>query len=209
VNARNNDYDPSALVIDQIYPIPADKLPARTKALEELLIGHGLLTQEAIDRVTAAYEQEISPLLGAQVVAHAWSDPTFKEALLSDATEACRSLGIGGLQGEYMVAVENTATVHNVVVCTLCSCYPWPVLGLPPKWYKYPEYRAQIVMHPRLVLKQTFGLDLPPSVEIRVWDSSSEIRYFVLPQRPSGTEDLSESELIPLVRRELMIGVAR
>jgi len=202
-------YDSDTRVVDHLYPIPEDKLPARTKALEQLLIDRDLLSLDAVDQVTAAYEEEISPLLGARVVARAWSDSTFKTALLHDATKACRSLGIGGLQGEYMVAVENTATTHNVVVCTLCSCYPWPVLGLPPKWYKHPEYRAQVVLSPRATLKETFGLDLPSGIEVMVWDSSSEIRYFVLPQRPSGTEDLTEEELVPLVRRELLIGVAR
>ena len=145
--------------------------------------------------------------LGASVVAKAWSDPEFKARLVADATAACAELGIGGLQGEDMVVVENTDTVHNVITCTLCSCYPWPVLGLPPNWYKDPAFRARIVREPRTVLGDDFGFDVPDSVEIRVWDSSSEMRYWVLPQRPAGTEGLDEKALAALVTRDSMIGV--
>jgi nitrile hydratase len=191
------------------YPLPEEEIAARVRALESLLIEKGLLSSDAIDRVVSAYERDIGPLLGARVVARAWVDPEFKQRLLADATAACRELGIGGLQGEHMVCVENTPIVHNVVVCTLCSCYPWPVLGLPPNWYKSPAYRARIVIEPRRVLREDFGLDIPDSVEIRVWDSSAETRYFVLPERPPGTEGWTEEELASLVTREALIGVAR
>ncbi|GBD14753.1 Low-molecular weight cobalt-containing nitrile hydratase subunit alpha [bacterium HR25] len=191
------------------YPLPEEEIAARVRALESLLIEKGLLSSDAIDRVVSAYERDIGPLLGARVVARAWVDPEFRQRLLADATAACRELGIGGLQGEHMVCVENTPTVHNVVVCTLCSCYPWPVLGLPPNWYKSPAYRARIVIEPRRVLREDFGLDIPDSVEIRVWDSSAETRYFVLPERPPGTEGWTEEELASLVTREALIGVAR
>jgi nitrile hydratase len=147
-------------------------------------------------------------LNGARAVARAWVDAEFKKRLLTDATAALRELGIGGLQGEHMVAVENTPSVHNVVVCTLCSCYPWPVLGLPPAWYKSPPYRSRMVKEPRTVLGE-FGVSVDPGVEIRVWDSSAEIRYLVLPERPSGTEGMSEAELAALVTRDTMIGVAK
>ena len=153
------------------------------------------------------YENEVGPQLGAGVVAKAWTDPDFKARLLEDATKACAELGIGGLQGEDMVVVENTDTVHNVITCTLCSCYPWPVLGLPPNWYKDPQYRAAITREPRKVLREAFSFEVPESVEVRVWDSSSEMRYWVLPQRPAGTEGWSEEQLLALVTRESMIGV--
>ena len=193
-------------------PISGDELraeqeiAARVKALEALLIEKGVLSTEVVDRVGEIYEREVGPQLGAKVVARAWSDPEFKQRLLDDASAACRELGIGGLQGEDMVAVENTDTVHHAIVCTLCSCYPWPVLGLPPNWYKHPAYRSRIVREPRVVLRE-FGLDLPSTVEIRVWDSSSELRYWVLPQRPAATEGLNEEELARLVTRDSMIGV--
>jgi len=190
-------------------PIPTAEVPARVNALEQLLIEQGLVTASAIDKIAATFERDISPRLGAKVVARAWVDERFRAELLEDATSACRSMGIGGAQGEYMVAVANTSTVHNVVVCTLCSCYPWPVLGLPPNWYKYPQYRASIVNEPRRVLRDDFGLTLEPDVEIRIWDSSSEIRYFVLPERPADTAGLAEHELAELVTRDAMIGVAR
>jgi nitrile hydratase len=154
------------------------------------------------------YENDIGPMNGARVVARAWTDPAYKQRLLTNATAAIGELGIGGLQGEHMVVVENTPAVHNVVVCTLCSCYPWPVLGLPPTWYKMAPYRSRMVIDPRGVL-QEFGLDLPEAVEVRVWDSSAEIRYMVLPERPQGTAHMSEQELAQLVTRDTMIGVAR
>jgi nitrile hydratase subunit alpha len=183
-----------------------EEIAARVKALEALMIEKGIMTTEAIDRLAEIYETEVGPQLGAKVVAKAWSDPEFKARLLANATEACAELGIGGLQGEDMVVVEDSDTVHNVIVCTLCSCYPWPVLGLPPNWYKYPAYRSSIVRAPRRVLREDFGYDVPDTVEIRVWDSSSEMRYWVLPRRPSGTEDLDEKALAALVTRDSMIG---
>jgi len=182
------------------------EITARVKALEALLIEKGVMTTEAVDRLAEIYENEVGPQLGAGVVAKAWTDPDFKARLLEDGTKACAELGIGGLQGEDMVVVENTGTVHNVIACTLCSCYPWPVLGLPPNWYKDPAYRARIVREPRMVLREDFGLDIADSTEIRVWDSSSEMRYWVLPQRPAGTEHLDEKALAALVTRDAMIG---
>ena len=183
-----------------------EEIAARVKALEALMIEKGIMTTEAVDRLAEIYENEVGPQLGAGVVAKAWTDPDFKARLLEDATTACADVGIGGLQGEDMVVVENTDTVHNVITCTLCSCYPWPVLGLPPNWYKDPAYRSRIVREPRTVLREAFGLDVPDTVEIRVWDSSSEMRYWVLPQRPAGTEELDEKALAALVTRDAMIG---
>ena len=180
----------------------------RVKALESLLVEKGLVASDAVDQLVAAYEEDIGPLSGARVVARAWVDPEYKRRLLADATPAIAELGIGGMQGENMVALENTPEVHNVVVCTLCSCYPWPVLGLPPAWYKAPAYRARTVVEPRAVLSE-MGLELDGSVEVRVWDSSAEIRYLVIPQRPAGTDDLPEEELAALVTRDSMIGVAQ
>ncbi|MGA9870519.1 MAG: nitrile hydratase subunit alpha [Rhodococcus sp. (in: high G+C Gram-positive bacteria)] len=181
---------------------------ARVKALESMLIEKGLLTTGMVDRMVDIYENEVGPQLGAMVIAKAWADPEFKARLLADTTEACRDLGIAGLQGEHMVALEDTDDVHHAVVCTLCSCYPWPVLGLPPNWYKEPQYRSRMVREPRAVLAEEFGYVVPESTEIRVWDSSSEIRYWVLPQRPAGTEGWSEEQLAALVTRDSMIGVA-
>ena len=185
-----------------------EEIAARVKALESILIEKGIMTTAAVDRLVEIYENEVGPQLGAKVVARAWTDPVFKQRLLADATKACADFGIGGLQGEDMVVVENTADVHNVIVCTLCSCYPWPVLGLPPNWYKEPAYRSRIVKEPRKVLREDFGYELSDSVEVRVWDSSSEMRYWVLPVRPAGTDALSEAELASLVTRDSMIGVA-
>ena len=190
-------------------PVSEAEVAARAKALESLLVEKGLISTDAIDKVVSAYESDIGPMLGAKVVARAWSDPEFKEQLLEDANAACEQLDIGGMQGEHMVAIENSAQVHNVVVCTLCSCYPWPVLGLPPNWYKYPQYRSRMVIEPRKVLKEEFGLDIDESVDIHVWDSSAEIRYFVLPERPEGTEGMPEEELASLVTRDSMIGVGK
>jgi len=188
-------------------PRSQEEIAARVKALESIMIEKGMMTTEAIDRFAEIYENEVGPQLGASVVAKAWTDPEFKKRLVEDATEACAELGIGGLQGEDMVVVENTETVHNVIVCTLCSCYPWPTLGLPPNWYKQPAYRSRIVREPRKVLREDFGYDIPDSVEIRVWDSSSEMRYWVLPLRPDGTDGMSEKDLAALVTRDSMIGV--
>ena len=184
-----------------------EEIAARVKALESILIEKGIMTTAAVDRLVEIYENEVGPQLGAKVVARAWTDPGFKQRLLADATKACADFGIGGLQGEDMVVVENTADIHNVIVCTLCSCYPWPVLGLPPNWYKEPAYRSRIVKEPRKVLREDFGYELPDSVDVRVWDSSSEMRYWVLPTRPAGTDALSEAELAGLVTRDSMIGV--
>lgn len=183
-----------------------EEIAARVKALEAMLIEKGIMTTEAVDRLAEIYEHEVGPQLGAGAVAKAWSDPAYRARLLEDATKACAELGIGGLQGEDLVVVENTDDVHNVITCTLCSCYPWPVLGLPPNWYKDPAYRSRIVREPRAVLRDDFGVAIADSTEIRVWDSSSEMRYCVLPQRPAGTEGLSEEELAALVTRDSMIG---
>jgi nitrile hydratase len=184
-----------------------EEIAARVKALESILIEKGIMTTAAVDRLVEIYENEVGPQLGAKVVARAWTDPGFKQRLLADATKACADFGIGGLQGEDMVVVENTADIHNVIVCTLCSCYPWPVLGLPPNWYKEPAYRSRIVKEPRKVLREDFGYEVPDSVEVRVWDSSSEMRYWVLPTRPAGTDAFGEAELAGLVTRDSMIGV--
>jgi nitrile hydratase len=183
-------------------------LEDRVQKLEALLVAKGLVATETLEKLASTYENDIGPVNGARVVAKAWTDPAYKQRLLTDATAAIGELGIGGLQGEHMVIVENTPQVHNVVVCTLCSCYPWPVLGLPPTWYKSAPYRSRVAIDPRGVLRE-FGVELPESVEVRVWDSSAEIRYMVLPERPQGTENLSEAELAQLVSRDSMIGVAR
>jgi nitrile hydratase len=184
-----------------------EEIAARVKALESLMIERGLMTVEAIDKMAEVYEHEVGPQHGARVVAKAWTDPEFKRRLTDNATAACGELGISGLQGEHMVVVENSEKVHNVIVCTLCSCYPWPVLGLPPNWYKLPAYRARIVREPRKVLAEDFEFPVPDDVEIRVWDSSAEVRYWVLPERPAGTENFSEEELAALVTRDSIIGV--
>jgi nitrile hydratase len=183
-------------------------LDVRTRALESLLYEKGLLTPAAVDTLIGAFEQDLGPMNGARVVARAWVDPAYRHRLLDDGAAAIAELGYGGLQAEHLVAVENTPQVHNVVCCTLCSCYPWPVLGLPPRWYKDPAYRARIVLEPRAVLAE-LGLELDDDVELRVWDSSSEVRYLVLPERPEGTEGLSEEKLAGLVTRDAMIGVAK
>jgi len=190
------------------HPQPLSRAALRAKAIESLLVEKGLITADVIDRVVAMYEKEVGPLNGAKVVARAWTDPAYKRRLLKDATAAIAELGFGGIQGEHMMVVENTPAVHNVICCTLCSCYPWPVLGLPPSWYKSLAYRSRIVREPRVVLHE-FGLDLPPAVEVRVWDSSAEMRYMVLPERPANTAGLTEAELAGLVTRDALIGVAR
>ena len=180
----------------------------RTRALESLLIEKGLLTTDLIDEVVQKYEKDVGPLNGTKVVARAWSDPDYKRRLLKDGTAAIAELGFGDAQGSKIVVLENTSSVHHVVVCTLCSCYPWSVLGLPPSWYKSYAYRSRVVREPRAVLRE-FDLDLPDSVEIRVWDSNSDLRYMVLPERPVGTEDHTEEQLVSLVTRDSMIGVAK
>lgn len=180
----------------------------RAKALEALLVEKGLISTDAIDVIVRQYESDIGPLNGARVVARAWTDPAYRQRLLQDGTAAVAEMGYTGRQGAEMVILENTPTVHNVVVCTLCSCYPWPVLGLPPTWYKSYAYRSRVVREPRAVLAE-FGLELPAEVEVRVWDSNSEVRYMVLPEQPPHTEHLSAEELTMLVTRDAMIGVAK
>lgn len=180
----------------------------RTEALEQLLTERGLIDPKAMDGLITTYETGVGPLNGAKVVARAWTDPEYRRRLLDDGTAAIKELGFSGPQGEHIVVVENTATTHNVVVCTLCSCYPWPVLGLPPSWYKDPAYRARVVKEPRTVLSE-MGLELGDDVRITVHDSTSEVRWFVLPERPVGTEHLSEEQLVPLVTRDAMVGVAK
>ena len=186
--------------------VPSD-MALRVKALESLLVEKGLVDPAALDAIIETYEHQVGPRNGARVVARAWSDSAYKERLLKDATQVIAELGFAGRQGEHMVVVENHSGVHNLVVCTLCSCYPWAVLGLPPVWYKSSPYRSRAVIDPRGVLKE-FGLELPDDVEIRVWDSTAEIRYLVLPERPAGSEGMSEKELAELVTRDAMIGVA-
>lgn len=188
-------------------PDPEPYPQLRTKALESLLVEKGLISTDAVDALVRLYEQDIGPLRGARVVARAWTDPAYKRRLLADGAAAIAELGIEGMKSQ-LVVVENTPDVHNMVVCTLCSCYPWAVLGLPPTWYKSFPYRSRAVIEPRAVLRE-FGLELSGDVEVRVWDSSSEVRYMVLPERPAGTEDLSEDDLAALVSRDSMIGVAQ
>ena len=190
------------------HSTPPSDTALRVKALESLLIEKGLVDPAALDVLIDTYENKVGPRNGAAVVARAWSDPEYKARLLADGSAAIAELGFTGRQGEHMVVVENTPDVHNMVVCTLCSCYPWTVLGLPPVWYKASPYRARVVKEPRKVLAE-FGVTLPEDVEIRVWDSTSEIRYLVLPERPPGTEGLSEAELAALVTRDSMIGTGR
>jgi len=187
---------------------PPPDVALRVKALESLLVEKGLVDPAALDALIDAFEHKIGPRNGARVVARAWTDPAFKKRLFHDATAAIAELGYGGLQGEHMVAVENSPKVHNLVVCTLCSCYPLPILGLPPVWYKSAPYRSRAVIEPRGVLDE-FGLKLPDDVEIRVWDSTAEIRYLVVPERPAGTENMNEDELAALVTRDAMIGTAK
>ena len=187
--------------------VPSDPT-LRVKALESLLVEKGLVDPAALDALIDNYEHKVGPRNGARVVARAWVDPAYKKRLFADATNAIAELGYGGRQGEHMVVVENTPAIHNVVVCTLCSCYPWSVLGLPPVWYKSAPYRSRAVIDPRGVLRE-FGLELSENVEVRVWDSTAELRYLVLPERPAGSEKLSEEELAALVTRDAMIGVAQ
>lgn len=197
---------------DQDHPhehqaVPSD-LTLRVKALESLLVDKGLVDRAALDAVVDTYETKIGPRNGAQVVARAWVDPAYKKRLLTDATAAIAELGYTGGQGEDMVVLENAPKVHNLVVCTLCSCYPWPILGLPPVWYKSAPYRSRAVIDPRGVLRE-FGLEIAEDVEVRVWDSTAEVRYLVLPERPAGTERLTEEQLAGLVTRDSMVGVAK
>jgi nitrile hydratase len=199
-----HDHDPHDHDHGQEMPETA----LRVKALESLLVEKGLVDPAALDAIVDAYENKIGPRNGARIVARAWTDAGYKARLMKDATAAIAEFGYSGAQGEHMVVVENTPAVHNLVVCTLCSCYPWPVLGLPPVWYKSSAYRARAVIDPRGVLRD-FGLSLPDGVAVRVWDSTAEIRYLVLPERPAGTDGLSAEALADLVTRDAMIGTAR
>jgi nitrile hydratase subunit alpha len=187
---------------------PPSDIALRVKALESLLVEKGLVDPAALDAIVDYYETKVGPRNGARVVAKAWSDPAYRARLMVDATVAIAELGYTGGQGEHMVAVENTPAIHNLVVCTLCSCYPWPVLGLPPVWYKSAPYRSRAVIDPRGVLAE-FGTELPADVEVRVWDSTAEVRYLVIPERPPGTDGLDEAALAALVTRDGMIGTAR
>jgi len=199
--ARSRDHDHDHQVV------PSD-LTLRVKALESLLVEKGLVDRAALDALVDTYETKIGPRNGAKMVARAWTDPAYKKRLLTNSSAALAELGYTGTQGEDMVVVENTPEVHNLVVCTLCSCYPWPVLGLPPVWYKSAPYRSRAVIDPRGVLRE-FGLELAENVEVRVWDSTAELRYLILPERPAGTDKLSEEELAALVTRDSMVGVAK
>jgi nitrile hydratase len=199
---HDHDHEPGE------HGAPLTDLQLRVRALESLLIDKGLVEPAALDALIDTYETKVGPRNGARVVAKAWVDPAYRQRLLTDATEAIAELGYIGRQGEDMVVLENTPTVHNMVVCTLCSCYPWPVLGLPPVWYKSAPYRSRAVIDPRGVLRE-FGVSVGDDVEVRVWDSTAELRYLVLPERPGGTDGMSEEQLAELVTRDAVIGVAR
>jgi nitrile hydratase subunit alpha len=201
--AQEHDHDP-----DHDHQVVPSDPALRVKALESLLVEKGLVDRAALDAIVDAYEHKIGPRNGARVVARAWVDPAYKQRLLTNATAAIAELGYGGAEGEQMLVVENTPKVHNLVVCTLCSCYPWPVLGLPPVWYKSAPYRSRAVIDPRGLLRE-FGLQLPDDVEVRVWDSTADLRYLVLPERPPGSEGLSEEALAAWVSRDSMIGTAK
>ena len=190
------------------HPEPLAPIEARVAAMEAVLVELGLFDAATLDAIVENFEHNLGPMNGARVVARAWVDPGYRERLLAAATEAIAELGYGGAEGDHMVVVENTADIHNLVVCTLCSCYPWPTLGLPPKWYKSPAYRSRAVREPRVLLAE-MGTPLPDDVEIRVWDSSAEVRYLVLPQRPPGTDGFTEEQLAAVVTRDSMIGVQR
>ena len=190
------------------HPEELAPVEARIAAIEAVLVEKGILDVDAVDAIVAHFEDNLGPMNGAKVVARAWADPEYKARLMSNGTAAIAELGFSGPEGEHMVVVENRPDIHNLVVCTLCSCYPWPTLGLPPKWYKAPAYRARAVREPRKLLAE-MGTVIPDDVEIRVWDSSAEARYLVLPMRPAGTDDLSEEQLAGIVTRDSMIGVQR
>ena len=190
---------------ESAHRAPLTDVQLRVRALESLLVEKGAVNPETLDAIIDHFENKVGPHIGASIVARAWTDPDFRERLLADASATMAELGYTGIEGSHMVVVENTGTVHNLVVCTLCSCYPWPVLGLPPNWYKSTPYRARAVRDPRGMLKE-FGLELDEDTEVRVWDSNAEIRYLVLPARPDGTEDMSEEELQELITRDSMVG---
>jgi nitrile hydratase len=193
---------------DHHHPEDLAPVEARIAAIEAVLVEKGVLDVAAVDQIVAHFEDNLGPMNGARVVARAWTDPEYKARLLKDGTAAVAELGFGGPEGEHIVVLENTPDVHNLVVCTLCSCYPWPILGLPPKWYKAPAYRSRAVREPRMVLAE-LGTVIADDVEVRVWDSSAEARYLVLPMRPAGTDGLSEEQLAGVVTRDSMIGVQR
>jgi len=192
---------------ENAHKTPPSETQLRVKALESLLTEKGLVEQETLDALIDYYENKVGPQNGARVVARAWTDPEFKQRLLEDASTTLAEMGYSGLEGSHMLVKENTGKIHNLVVCTLCSCYPWPTLGLPPNWYKSAPYRARAVREPRALLKE-FGVTISDDVEVRVWDSNAELRYMVLPMRPQGTENLSEDELAELVSRDAMVGTA-
>lgn len=196
------------MTADHHHPAELAPVEARIAAIESVLAENGILDIEAVDAIVRHFEDNLGPMNGAKVVARAWTDPDFKQRLLADGTRAIKEFGFEGPEGDLMVIVENTPKVHNLVVCTLCSCYPWPTLGLPPKWYKAPAYRSRAVREPRKLLDE-MGTVIPADVEIRVWDSSAEARYLVLPMRPDGTDDMSEEQLARIVTRDSMIGVQR
>jgi nitrile hydratase len=203
------DHHPGPASEDPSHPhnAPLSDVQLRVRALESLLVEKGLVNPAALDELIDQYETKVGPRNGAQVVARAWTDPEFKRSLLRNATDTLAALGLIGEQGENMVVLENTPTIHNMVVCTLCSCYPWPLLGLPPVWYKSAAYRSRAVIDPRGVLRE-FGMDLPADVEVRVWDSTADLRYLVLPMRPDLSESMNQEELAALVTRDAMIGTA-
>jgi nitrile hydratase len=204
-----HDHDQGRASDDPSHPhnAPLSDVQLRVRALESLLVEKGLVDPAALDELIDQYETKVGPRNGAQVVARAWTDPDFKRRLLRNATDTLAELGLIGREGENMVVLENTPTIHNMVVCTLCSCYPWPLLGLPPVWYKSAPYRSRAVIDPRGVLRE-FGVDLPEDIEVRVWDSTADLRYLVLPMRPDGTASMSQEELAALVTRDAMIGTA-
>jgi nitrile hydratase len=191
---------------DHPHNAPPSELEARVRAMESLLVEKGLIDHEAVDAVVSAYENDLGPMIGARIVAKAWLDPDLKRRLIEDASPVVKELGYNGLEGTAVVAVANDETTHNVLVCTLCSCYPWALLGLPPAWYKSNDYRARVVAEPRRVIAE-FGLEIGDAKQVRVWDSSADLRYIVIPERPAGTEGMSEDELAALVTRDSMIGV--
>jgi nitrile hydratase len=193
---------------DHHHPDELAPVEARIAAIEAVLVEKGVLDVDAVDQIVAHFEENLGPMNGAKVIAKAWTDPDYRTRLLTDGTAAIAELGFGGPEGEHVVVLENTANVHNLVVCTLCSCYPWPVLGLPPNWYKAPAYRSRAVREPRKVLAE-MGTEIANDVEVRVWDSSAEARYLVLPMRPSGTDGFTEEQLAGVVTRDSMIGVQR
>jgi nitrile hydratase len=203
VHAQPHDHDH-----DHDHQVVPSEPALRVKALESLLVAKGIVDPAALDALVDTYEHKVGPRNGARVVARAWVDEEYKKRLLANSTAAIVEMGYGGAEGEVMLVVENTPKIHNLVICTLCSCYPWPVLGLPPVWYKSAAYRSRSVIDPRGVLRE-FGLNLPDDVEVRVWDSTAEVRYLVLPERPPGTENMSESDLASLVTRDSMVGVAK